>query len=109
MQKLSKRLYARVTEKEWEKIRKRMSETGYTNISAFIRKMLLNGYLIHVDMSDVREVLRLLRIESNNINQYAKKANQTGSIYAEDVRDIKEKHEEILSRMGEIVERLSGI
>ena len=70
-------IYVRVTKEEWKKIHDRMREAGMKNMSAYIRKMALNGYLIHLDLSDVREVLRLLRISSNNLNQYAKRANET--------------------------------
>ena len=71
-------VYARVTPEEWDLIRERMREAGMTNTSAYIRKMALNGYVINVDLGDVKEVLRLLRINSNNLNQYAKRANETG-------------------------------
>ena len=79
-------VYARVTPEEWDLIRERMREAGMTNTSAYIRKMALNGYVINVDLGDVKEVLRLLRINSNNLNQYAKRANETGSIYEADKR-----------------------
>ena len=72
-------VYARVTPEEWDLIRERMREAGMTNTSAYIRKMALNGYVINVDLGDVKEVLRLLRINSNNLNQYAKRANETGA------------------------------
>ena len=62
-------VYARVTPEEWDLIRERMREAGMTNTSAYIRKMALNGYVINVDLGDVKEVLRLLRINSNNLNQ----------------------------------------
>ena len=57
-----------------EKIRKRMAEAGIRNMSAYIRKMAIDGYVIKLDLSDVKEVSRLLRINANNINQYAKRA-----------------------------------
>ena len=47
-----------------------------------------HGYIIHLDMSDIQEMIRLLRICSNNLNQYARRANETGSIYAADVDDL---------------------
>lgn len=59
-----------------EKIRKRMAEAGIRNMSAYIRKMAIDGYVIKLDLSDVKEVSRLLRINANNINQYAKRANR---------------------------------
>ena len=102
-------VYARVTPEEWDLIRERMREAGMTNTSAYIRKMALNGYVINVDLGDVKEVLRLLRINSNNLNQYAKRSNETGSIYEADIKDLQKGHQEILTRMGEILERLSSI
>mgnify|MGYP002522927280 CR=1 FL=1 len=69
----------------------------------------MNGYVINVDLGDVKEVLRLLRINSNNLNQYAKRANETGSIYEADIKDLQKGHQEILARMGEILEILSSI
>lgn len=102
-------IYVRVTKEEWKKIHERMEEAGMKNLSAYIRKMALNGYLVHLDLSDVREVLRLLRISSNNLNQYAKRANETGSIYEADIKDLQKSHREILSMMGDILDRLSSI
>jgi len=102
-------IYVRVTEDEWNKIHERMREAGMRNLSAYIRKMALNGYLIRLDLSDVKEVLRLLHISSNNLNQYAKRANETGSIYEADIKDLQESHRKILKLMGELLDRLSSI
>ncbi len=102
-------IYVRVTKDEWKQIHERMAEAGMKNMSAFIRKMALNGYLIKLDLTDVKEVLRLLHINSNNLNQYAKRANETGSIYEADIKDLQKNHQEILRLMGEILDRLSSI
>ena len=63
------------------KIREKMEETGIENMSAFVRKMAIDGYVIRLDLTDVKEVARLMRINANNINQCAKRANETGNIY----------------------------
>ena len=102
-------IYVRVTKEEWDKIHERMVDAGMRNMSAFIRKMSLDGYLIKLDLTDVKEVLRLLHINSNNLNQYAKRANETGSIYEADVKELQESHKQILKMRGEILERLSSI
>ena len=62
-----------------------------------------------MDMIDVKEILRLLKINSNNLNQYVKKANETGSIYYEDVMELKKSQGEILQLMGCVLDRLSEI
>lgn len=77
-----------VTEQEAALIKERMAELGITNISAYLRKMAVDGYIIHLDMHDIQEMIRLLRICSNNLNQYTRRANETGSVYAADVEDL---------------------
>ena len=61
------RIFVKMTPEEKSRIRERMSEAGFKNLSAYVRKMLLNGYVINLDLSDVKEVLRLLHINSNNL------------------------------------------
>ena len=90
-------------------VRKKMKEAGINNMAAYIRKMAIDGYVVRLDLSDVKEVSRLLRINANNINQYAKRANETGSIYLEDIKDIKRGQEELWILMKEILQRLSTI
>ena len=99
----------RIHDGDRELIKKRMKESGISNMSDYIRKMAIDGYVIRLDLSDVKEVSRLLRINANNLNQYAKRANETGSIYLEDIRDL-QKNQDVLWRvMRDILERLSGI
>ncbi len=102
-------IHIRVTKEEWKRIHERMEKAGIRNMSAFIRKMALDGYLIRLDLADVREVLRLLHINSNNLNQYAKVANSSGSIYLTDILRLREQHNKMLSMMGDILDRLSEI
>lgn len=91
---------------EKETIEKRMQETGIRNLSAYIRKMAMNGYIINLEIPELREILRLLRINSNNLNQYAKKANQTGSIYRRDIEDLQKDQKTLLELMGKVLDRL---
>ena len=79
------RLELRVTEDELMKIRDRMEEAGISSLTAYLVRMATHGYVIVMDLSDLKEILRLLQISGNNLNQYAKKANETGSIYHEDI------------------------
>ena len=88
---------------------KRMEEAGIRNISAYIRKMAIDGFIIALDLSDVKEAVRLLRINSNNINQIAKKANETGNIYLEDIKFLQKQQNDIWKTMKEILLSLSKI
>ena len=74
-----------------------------------MKKMAIDGYIIVLDLSDVKEVVRLLRINSNNLNQYAKKANETGNIYIQDIKQIKEQQEEIWIAVKDVLARLAAI
>ncbi len=92
-----------------EKIREHMEEAGIENMSAFIRKMAIDGYVIRLDLSDVNEVARLLRINANNINQIAKKANETGNIYYSEIHRIQNQQDQIWMMMKAILQRLATI
>ncbi len=109
MRKYTDRIRVWIKPEDRELIKKKMEEAGIKNMSAYIRKMAIDGYVIRLDMSDMQEASRLLRINANNINQYAKRANETGSIYLEDIKDIKRSQEELWILMKEILQRLSTI
>ena len=70
-------------------IHDRMKEAGVQNMSAFIRKMVLNGYMIIPEWPDLNQIISLHSRISNNLNQYARKANETGKLYEEDIAEIK--------------------
>lgn len=98
-----------VNASELELIKKKQEQAGILNRGAYLRKMAIDGYVIRVDLQDLKEVIRLMRYCSNNMNQYAKKANETQSIYAEDIRDVQRKQEEIWELLREILDRMASI
>ena len=105
----SKRIELRVTEDELMKIRDRMEEAGISSLTAYLVRMAIHGYVIVMDLSDLKEILRLLQISGNNQNQYARKANETGSIYHEDIEELKNNQKEILQEMRKVLDRLTAI
>ena len=109
MEKRNVQLKFRVTPSELIHIQEKMKQAGILSKGAYLRKMAMDGYVIRLDLTDVKEVIRLMRIDSNNLNQYAKKANETGSIYKEDILDLQNKQEELWERLGDIMDRLSMI
>lgn len=78
-----------VSEQEAGLIKERMAQIGTDNLSAYLRKMAIDGYIVNLDLSNVRELTRLLRICANNLNQYTRRANETGSVYAADLEDLR--------------------
>ena len=93
------RIYIRISEEDKQKIQENMNRVGVRNMSAYMLKMSMQGYMIQVDMTDVKEMLRLLHINSNNLNQIAKRINETGSILKKDVEKLQEQQQEILHMM----------
>ena len=98
-----------MSEQDAELVRERMAELGITNLSAYLRKMAVDGYIIHLDMSDIQEMIRLLRICSNNLNQYARRANEAGSIYAADVEDLRTRLDGLWDGMDKLLREFANI
>ena len=99
----------RVNEEEQQLIRRRMSQTGISNLRAYLLKMAIDGYVINLDLTDVRECSRLLSNISNNINQIAKHANTAGAVYASDIAAIKTYLDEIWEQQNKILRSLAKI
>lgn len=97
------------SKEEVERIHQKMNELGVRSMGAYLRKMALDGYCINLDLQDVKALVFLLRICSNNLNQYAKRANETGSIYEADIKDLQERLDGIWTDMKEVLVRLSAI
>ena len=102
-------LQFRVTEDELKQIERRQTETGILNRSAYLRKMALNGMCINLNFEDLRKASILLWRTSNNMNQYAKKANATGSIYLEDINSVKAKYDELIQLYGKVLHQFNEI
>ena len=95
------------SDEELQSLKQRMKEIGVENQSNFIRKMVLDGYIVRVDDSLIREMVSLLRKCSVNLNQYAKMANATGSFYAEDIETIRREHTFIWGMTRKMLAKLS--
>lgn len=98
-----------VTKEQAEQIEKRMREIGVRNKCAYLRKMAIDGYYICVDLTDVKEMVRLLRIYGNNLNQIARRANEGGSICRRDIEEMQQGMQELWKMMRQILEKLSHL
>lgn len=108
-EKRAVQLHFLVTPEESRTIHKRMAESGISSLSAYLRKLALNGYIVHLDISGVRELVKLLRICANNLNQYARRAHETGSVYAADVKDLQDRLDGLWEAARSILSGLSQI
>lgn len=90
-------------------IRGRMAELGVTSMGAYFRKMAIDGYHINIDLSDVRALVSLLRRCSNNLNQIAKRANETRNIYEADIEDLRRQYDTLWDAANGILSGLAKI
>ena len=85
-----------------------MDQFGTDNLSAYLRKMAIDGYVVRLDVPELKELVSLLRYSSNNLNQLTRRVHETGRIYETDLEDISQKQEAIWEGVHEILARLSS-
>ena len=95
-----------VSQEEYDLILKNMALSGSTNLSAFLRKMAIDGMVIRLDMPEIKEMLKLLRRANANINQIAKHLHETGRVYDTDLEEILDYQKEIYKGQNELLTRL---
>jgi len=98
-----------VTPEELELIRGRMAEAGVRNAGAFVRKMALNGYVLHVDLSPVRDLVSLQRRCSNNLNQVAANMNTYGGIYPHQIKTLQADYAAIWRPLNDLLLQLAEL
>ena len=99
----------RVTPEEREMIESKMAQFGTSNMAAYLRKISIDGYVVRLDLPELREMVSLLRRSGNNINQIAKRVNETSRIYDADIDCLKANQEKIWSAANGILTRLASI
>lgn len=102
-------IYFKVSEEDRKLIEQRMKLAGIRNMSAYIRKMCIGGYIIHLQIPELTECAKLLRYTSNNMNQIARRVNSGGGVYPDEVDEIRAKLTEVSGLFGNILEQLSKI
>lgn len=98
-----------LTDEEMEIVSKRMEMLGITSMSAYIRKMILNGFILTLNMPELKEMISLQRYTSNNINQIAKRLNETDRIYTDDMEEIKSNQKKLWNGINRILSKLTKV
>lgn len=101
-------IYVWVRPDEMKAIQGRMAEAGISNLSAYVRKMALNGYVLHVDLSDIRELVALQRRCANNLNQVAIHVNTYG-IYPSEIAALQKDYADLWEPLSELLKKLSAV
>ena len=102
-------IYFKVSEEDRKLIEQKMAQAEIRNMSAYIRKMCIDGYIIHLQIPELAECAKLLRYTSNNMNQITRRVNSGGGVYPDEVDEIRAKLTEVSGLFGNILEQLSKI
>lgn len=97
----------RTTEAEDLLIRQKMQAFGIKNQSAFLRALALNGYLLKLDLPEIRELTRLMKNLTNNVNQIARRLNEHGSMYETEIDEIRQWVKELWDILNLVLNRLN--
>lgn len=82
-------IQVRLSDEEYEAFNRKFRNSGMKSRSDFFRKMIFQGYIVQFNENELKDLLKLARNISNNINQIAVRANSGGKIYDNDIADIK--------------------
>ena len=108
-EKRDETIILRLSKTEKNRIYEKMLSMGIRNLSAYIRKMALDGYCLHLDLPQLRRMAYLLQNCSNNLNQVAKRANENGKIYSADLADLRTRLDELISIGKQILTKLANL
>ena len=101
------KLYVSLEEKEL--IESKMDQLGTTNTAAYLRKMAIDGFIVNLDMPELKELVSLLRRSSNNLNQLTRRVHETNRIYDADIQGLREEFDRLWNAAGKIVSALAGL
>ena len=99
----------RVSPEELALIEQKMSQLGTVNREAYLRKMALDGYVVKLDLPELKELVSLMRYSSNNLNQLTRKVHETGRVYNADLEDISQRQEQLWEGVQKILAQLSKL
>ena len=97
----------RVSPEELALIEQKMSQLGTVNREAYLRKMALDGYVVKLDLPELKELVSLMRYSSNNLNQLTRKVHETGRVYDADLEDISQRQEQLWDGVQKILAQLA--
>ena len=99
----------RVSPQELEMIEQKMAQLGTSNREAYLRKMALDGYVVRLELPELKELVSLMRYSSNNLNQLARRVHETGRIYDADLEDISRRQEALWDGVHQVLTQLAKL
>ena len=99
----------RVSPEELALIEQKMAQLGPTNREAYLRKMALDGYVVRLELPELKELVSLMRRSSNNLNQLTRRVHETGRIYDADLEDISQRQEALWDGVHQVLTQLAKL
>ena len=99
----------RVSPEELALIEQKMAPAGNNEPGAYLRKMALDGYVVRLELPELKELVSLMRYSSNNLNQLARRAHETGRIYDADLEDISRRQEALWDGVHQVLTQLAKL
>ena len=99
----------RVSPEELALIEQKMAQLGTKNREAYLRKMALDGYVVRLELPELKEMVSLMRYSSNNLNQLTRRVHETGRIYDADLEDISQRQEALWDGVHRILTQLAKL
>ena len=99
----------RVSPEELALIEQKMAQLGTSNREAYLRKMALDGYVVRLELPELKELVSLMRYSSNNLNQLTRRVHETGRIYDADLEDISQRQDQLWAGVREILAQLAKL
>ena len=98
-----------VTAEERALIEQKMAQLGTKNREAYLRKMALDGYVVRLELPELKELVSLMRYSSNNLNQLTRRVHETGRIYDADLEDISRRQEALWDGVHQVLTQLAKL
>jgi hypothetical protein len=99
----------RVTPQEREMIEQKMVQFGTKNMAAYLRKISIDGYVVKLELPELKEMVSILRRSSNNLNQLTKRVHEMGRVYDADLEDIVQNQERLWQAANDILAVLAKL
>ena len=99
----------RVSPEELALIEQKMAQLGTKNREAYLRKMALDGYVVRLELPELKELVSLMRYSSNNLNQLTRRVHETGRIYDADLEDITHRQEALWDGVHQVLTQLAKL
>ena len=99
----------RVTPEERALIGRKMEQLGTTNMAAYLRKMAVDGYVVNLELPELREMVSLLRRSSNNLNQLTRRVHETGRFYDADLEELRQSYDRLWDAAQKILTALAKL